>query len=544
MEDLYEQDEKILMLNKISYCSWPILPESVEKSLKVNGDKSIEFRSIDNLTTITLLDNGVVFEIEYPQMLPKKKPMWVNKVLYEDKYEDNYNFTKDFLSNLDLGAKAAKKERNIMKMGYEYIRMKKVFSIFDFPIEWSYALLVVFDKYENVLSQSGHTVKYRPNFSVQFLSWFENLASQPCSYDMDECGIFGMMKATDDIIMNEIPATNGGRDSSEDKENIKMINRKDIWNNDSINPLADFYQRELIPKHQINEEYVLWLTNFDEIFVWIQADNSMLISSQNGKYFSHIYRNVSNVLQQEESYDSFELKFSHDTVPPMIRSKKKTGISYDLANVVKKAHSMVNKASWNKELSQKTVTLNSLTSQKSNEEDICKMMPFDVIHQAKNEYGLFEAFKNKSIKIVFMDRTILRINFGQDFATILTKLGDTVKVRLDMPNEFSYYVNIALEYFEHVFSDPATKIQRINESIIMSEMINHELEKNERFLKITGKPNTSSIESTNINPNNVSNLARSQFIEETSSFVNQSMISHPISEEYFDIDDLNKKIQE
>ena len=166
----------------------------------------------------------------------------------------------------------------------------------------------------------------------------------------------------------------------------------------------------------------------------------------------------------EESMDNYEFKFSVETAPPVTRSKKKTGISYALGEVVKTANNMVNKCKWFVIAEPQTLQVQPYKEKEKEEVDY-RTMPFELCHQSKNGYGFFEAFKNRSIKVVFMDRTVLRINFGQEVANILTKSGDRVSVRLDKPNDFEYYVKIAMEYYENVFTDPEVKLAKFNETL-------------------------------------------------------------------------------
>jgi len=497
------------------------------------------------MASLRLIENGMVFEVEYLQILPKKKPMWVNKLLYEDKIENSFNFTKDFLSGIGAPRSSVKTEKNVMKMGYEYIRMTKRYSIFNFPIQWSYPLLVVFDQFEEKMNQAGLTVRYRPRFSMEFLTWFENIDNLTLSEEGDltestECGTLGIIKASADIIANIIP----GSDVTipEDK---KSLTKKDLWEDDNINPLSNLYSKELKPHHQISENFIFWLTDFGEVLIWVQDDNSLILSSQEGKYFTHFYRNVKVPIDQD-SLDSYEFKFSIETIPPVTRSKRKMNCSYSLTEVIKNAQKFVANAKLS-ELNAQTSTLPEVINSQKKEEELYKSMPFEVIHQSKNGYGFFEAYKNKSIKVVFTDRTVLRINFGQDVAQILTKNAERVEVRLDRPNDFKDYVKIACEYYENVFTDPKTKLERMKESAMLNDIISFELEKSERMLMITsGKV-----------PTDITNQSFSR--QEPS--LNMSMkdlnmnerplaVSYVLNDSYnsnysyFDIDEVSRKIQE
>jgi hypothetical protein len=77
----------------------------------------------------------------------------------------------------------------------------------------------------------------------------------------------------------------------------------------------------------------------------------------------------------------------------------------------------------------------------------------------------FTAYCNKAVKVVFEDRTIVRLMQGCEAARILTRLGEEVIVSLRRPKhispdmyslmqEYGNYIKVAEEFFDWVFSSP------------------------------------------------------------------------------------------
>lgn len=58
---------------------------------------------------------------------------------------------------------------------------------------------------------------------------------------------------------------------------------------------------------------------------------------------------------------------------------------------------------------------------------------------------------------------------------------------MERPGEYAEYIDIAVEYFEHVFTDVQTRLKRAEESAVLAEMVSFELEKNSRMLSIMEK---------------------------------------------------------
>ena len=533
LEELYSTEEKILKLSKLDHCTWPVKLQSLKKSLRIKEDDSIEFSSIDNAATLRLLDNGMIFEIEYLQLLKKKKPMWVNKSLYETK--EKSNSTLDLIKGLSSKKGSNKENQNVLKLAFEYIRIKKTFSIFDYPARWAYPLFIVFQQFEEINAKRGFSVRFQPKYPQNFLPFLESFLEgnlEDSESFNPELSQIGILFTPPDSVLNELP--NIGISLEEDKKDLRVLTKNDIWQKDNVNPIADFYLNDMKLHHQASKGFVIWLSEKDDVLIWVQSDNSLIVSSNDANFFTHFYKNVKPTLEQDNSYDGYEYKFSKATVALVTRSKKNSS-SYQLQEVISDSVKIVKKCQLSN-LENKSE--GSLFSSDSEKIEFYKTLPFELINQKKNEHGSFEAFRNRSIKVSFKDRTILRINFGEEFANILTKLGDQVRVRIDSPKEFEYYVNIAVHYFDDIFTDPQTKFNRIQEATYRNAIIDYELEKNQRLLQLMSnsmpEPNFKSEEQFTSN-----------FHKEFNGFgTSRHLTSFHNESRAFDMDEMNKMIQE
>jgi hypothetical protein len=74
--------------------------------------------------------------------------------------------------------------------------------------------------------------------------------------------------------------------------------------------------------------------------------------------------------------------------------------------------------------------------------------------------GKFIAYSNKSIKVMFEDRTILRLMNNCDIVRLLNKRGEEVVFNINkesshlLMREYGNYVKVGEEFFEWAFSSP------------------------------------------------------------------------------------------
>lgn len=82
----------------------------------------------------------------------------------------------------------------------------------------------------------------------------------------------------------------------------------------------------------------------------------------------------------------------------------------------------------------------------------------DQLYKEMEVAGLakFTAYCNKSVKVVFEDRTIVRMVHGCENVRLLTRLGEEIMVNMNKQHpllikEYINYIKVAEEFFEWAF---------------------------------------------------------------------------------------------
>ena len=100
------------------------------------------------------------------------------------------------------------------------------------------------------------------------------------------------------------------------------------------------------------------------------------------------------------------------------------------------------------------------------------------------DLGEFIAYKNKTAKCTFDDRTIIRIKLGADTAVVLTRQGERLVIPVHNAREHEKYVKVCLEFMDYVFTPPRERERREQEKMFQDARIATELSKIERTLGI------------------------------------------------------------
>ncbi|EWS72240.1 tetratricopeptide repeat protein (macronuclear) [Tetrahymena thermophila SB210] len=478
-EKLYSDQEEILNSQKISSCIWSL-----------NGED----------TDFEIDDQGNI--IEYLQLIPKKKATWENKLnnYDEDDNEDqieglngernaknqlnsgNFDFHKDFLQkyNLKKQSDSQKANKGKVKLAFPYIKMKKIYTIFSFPERWTLPLYLLWSKLERqeFSSQIGKDVQlvHQPHFQQDFIDYLHIDISSESYEDVSFKNYirekYGLNKINQTEAITELPNI-----GMLNQIQFKNINSENLWSNDEAFPLFDQPRYSERIQYTWKDGYTSWISREKEIYLFNDKENLFLFSTQSGKYFHEVEENdvrslenekVINVLQiwrdDEKSIllNSFSKLREHDSI---ISNKVEVISEYKQGNKL------------NKQL---------LSNNEEKEESIASLYSdnYEVLHKSENDLGKFEAFKNGCIKILFRDRTILRWMKGSDQVHIISRYGDQVNILVQSPQEFQEYVDRAIEFREYCFTDPKEKLEKERKQQELKELINFEMNKNERFLTI------------------------------------------------------------
>ena len=110
-----------------------------------------------------------------------------------------------------------------------------------------------------------------------------------------------------------------------------------------------------------------------------------------------------------------------------------------------------------------------------------------------NGLANFTAFANQAIKVVFEDRTIVRMQKGQEFIRVLSSKGEELTFNVhsiarnqQAQRQFQNYIQVATEFFDWVFLTTEELEGRNQQELDQTTAINGELEKIQRQLKTIG----------------------------------------------------------
>ena len=101
-----------------------------------------------------------------------------------------------------------------------------------------------------------------------------------------------------------------------------------------------------------------------------------------------------------------------------------------------------------------------------------------------NGLANFTAFANQAIKVVFEDRTIVRMQKGQEFIRVLSSKGEELTFNVhsiarnqQAQRQFQNYIQVATEFFDWVFLTTEELEGRNQQELDQTTAINGELEK-------------------------------------------------------------------
>jgi len=98
--------------------------------------------------------------------------------------------------------------------------------------------------------------------------------------------------------------------------------------------------------------------------------------------------------------------------------------------------------------------------------------------------GEFISYKNKAIKCMFKDRTIVRVRMGEEMAVILSKGGERLVVPIENAREYEEYMKVAMEFMDYAFTPSHERERREQEKVAKQLQVEGELSKIQRTIGI------------------------------------------------------------
>jgi hypothetical protein len=173
-------------------------------------------------------------------------------------------------------------------------------------------------------------------------------------------------------------------------------------------------------------DHLIWGFHLDrECVVVNPLFNVLLISSGNMKFLHMKLENF------EENVSEGARILNVKALPPVIRYS--SDIAFKMEGVDKCLEELVRHYDI---ANSGTKNLMGNDPYSENEMSSENMLSFEIIAQMENGIGCFEAYKNKSIKVCFRDRTVVRIYNGDPLASVLTRLGESLKIPIEKALDF------------------------------------------------------------------------------------------------------------
>ena len=275
------------------------------------------------------------------------------------------------------------------------------------------------------------------------------------------------------------------------------IQKMNVWAQDDISPTS------LMFNYKSANAILLWtpyattrlLRNGEEAEVILHQDNTVLHLREKGNFITQYLKNSSND-------DSARLRsFTSETIPfkQVAHQQEKTQF-INLQVILLDAFTMMKNYIFHATTLVDGVPLRDqqITVEEQLEQtrfNVQNMSGSNVVVKEMSVNGLanFTAFANQAIKVVFEDRTIVRMQKGQEFIRVLSSKGEELTFNVhsiarnqQAQRQFQNYIQVATEFFDWVFLTTEELEGRNQQELDQTTAINGELEKIQRQLKTIG----------------------------------------------------------
>jgi hypothetical protein len=226
----------------------------------------------------------------------------------------------------------------------------------------------------------------------------------------------------------------------------------DTWKSDSISPavsLFNYYESPIFAAWSAEAT----LRNVPNLGIEgvIHCDQARLLCAEGG--FFHYFQPGGEVRS-----------FSKDSVPVVIRSQRG---NYSLEKVVEMCLTITSQPS----------AAPKVLAQPDLPDD-----PEGIKCENNIEnVGTFTAYNDGSMRALFDDRTVIRINTDLS-VSVLSRKGEQLKLNLDNPYGFEAYIPVCLEFYEWAFSTPEEKARKQVKEAELQLRCQVEVEKIDRLL--------------------------------------------------------------
>lgn len=221
-----------------------------------------------------------------------------------------------------------------------------------------------------------------------------------------------------------------------------------IWKSDNVSPsvnLFNYFGENLLCYWE--PEATFYVTGPNTLSVLIHEDQSLLEVSND--FFTH-------------TREDNTIKFTTETVPINVRNA-----NYKLIGFAKTCKDI-----------QKLPQVQKLSEPPPLDDEEFQ----DGIKIENTVEGLahFTAYNDKSIRVLFEDRTLIRI-YSDFSVSALSRNGESARFNLENPYGFESYIPVCVEFYNWVFLSPNEQAKRANEAADRENLVMAEISKVERL---------------------------------------------------------------
>ena len=472
-EEQLDAEATVTKLYKYTHASWPGL-DNLGDYLERSEDGNLTLRSTDeeDLASVTLSASGFQIRCSFLCLLPFKKPQWV---------EIGAGATQDMLqrsvmsSTLSEGARSQATARR-MKMAYEYTRVTQVFTLSCVPRCWVYPVSLLLQAFSAHCLEPGCDLAVVPNFPdeetlaatqeqyytelVPGLEYQTLLPQRGHETAMSDPELDGLMGAGSSLRESDLSQLSEGRVPSE-------AQKSGVWAQDDVSPASYMLNYKVA-------NAVLWWTPFattrligsmgEQAQVVLHQDGTVLDLRQKGQFITQYAKNSTDEGARVRS-------FTNETIPfKQVAHQDNDGEHINLQEILVDAFQLMRGFVFYQRNSVVpggagggTEPAAAATIQQSMEQTkfaVQRMSGSTEVLREMQVQGLgsFTAYANYAIKVHFDDRTIVRMQKGQQVVKILSAKGDEYVFNIGSiarnqlaQRQFQNYIQVAMEFFDWVF---------------------------------------------------------------------------------------------
>ena len=436
-DDIYEKED-VLLSSRWSVVDCKVLDTD-------NG--MVEVRSMEDACRVRLHKNNQIVEIEYDRLLPS------NNVV--DKSKKSGKTVKYRIDSDMIGGRKNSNDDSIVYT-YRYVRQKHKYHISRYPKKYSYPVYILLQERlrrshdDNIqkMVERLYDSKYRE--IVGRLQVYNEISDESDKY---------LRRVYDTTYMSSYMIMN--INSTDVYEADKLSTHR--WVNDDRNPSTDILLLSSYVLYYYTSSYEAYYYDTHMYIVSLLYD--VCISSSSIDNILHMY--------SDDHTDMYTINTS--CVPICIRYN---GHEIYMRDVLSKYMRCKNINTTNASLYTDIYDTYSDRdrTKKKKEEERGVEDGYDVLDVSNSGICVCEAYKNKTIKLRFHDRTILTYDSRCDKCDIISKYGEQHKILLSNPGAFIQYIQHAVDYYDHIFGDPREKDRRYSEYMSIKHIVDKHIE--------------------------------------------------------------------